>query len=38
MHNIVLKRINKNRKKEHKLYLFFHLEEDEKKAKIYANN
>lgn len=35
---IVLKGMNKDGKKEHRFFLFFHTEKEEKKARIHAGN
>ena len=36
--DVVLKGMNKDGKKEHRFFLFFHTEDDEKKARIHAGN
>lgn len=35
---LVLKGMNKDGKKDHRFFLFFHIEDDEKKARIHAGN
>ncbi|MCJ1347900.1 hypothetical protein MMC31_006130 [Peltigera leucophlebia] len=35
---VVLKGMNKDGKKEHRFFLFFHTEDDEKKARIHGGN
>lgn len=36
--NVILKSINKDRKKEYRFFLFFNSDKDEKKARIHTSN
>lgn len=38
MQNVILKSINKDRKKEHGFFLFFNLDKEKKKARIHTSN
>lgn len=38
MQNLVLISMNKDRKKKYRFFLFFNLDKDEKKIRIYINN